>query len=101
MALHVPSEAEVESLNVHLHIVDHLGPVVLLAHVGLPALQSLLDACLREDGRIMHHFLRNAANIDARSSEAPLGSDGSRRDKISDADLLAEFRGGFGSRQTA
>ena len=97
----VSLEAEVESLDVALHIGDHLGPVVLGAQVGAPATLFLIGTSLRQDSSVVHHLLGDAADIDAGAAELPGGADGSRRDVVSASDLLAKFSSGLRGRETA
>lgn len=64
----------VESLDVILNVFDHFLPVVLLGHVWGPSTKLLVLSCLSQGGGIMHHFLWDATNVYACSTEAPLGT---------------------------
>ena len=71
-------EAPVERFDVHLDVIDHRVPVRSLLLIDVPTLLCHVSPRLGQDSSIVHQLLRDATNIYAGATEAPLGASGRR-----------------------
>ena len=87
----VEYKAPVETLNVLCDAADHRFPVWLLRLVDVPSLFRHITAAFRQDASVVHHLLRDTANIDAGAAETPLGASWRWLDKVGQGYSLAHL----------
>ena len=76
-------ETPIQALDMLLNVINHRLPLGLLLVTDVPALMLHIVACLGQDARIVHHFLGDAANIDACADQTPLHTLRGRGHKVS------------------
>jgi len=82
----------VETLNMHLNLIDHLFPVMWCLFIDSKTSEFLVVLRFSKHGCIVHHLFRDASHINAGSTDAPFCSNWTWLDKVSQSYFFTETR---------
>mmetsp|Transcript_1098 Transcript_1098/g.3474 ORF Transcript_1098/g.3474 Transcript_1098/m.3474 type:complete len:346 (-) Transcript_1098:111-1148(-) len=92
--------AKVDRLDVHLHVLHHALPIVR-ARAHVPPKGLGVGRCLAMHRRLVHQLLGDAAHVDARAAETPLGANRRGLHEIAQRHLGAQLGRVLGAREAA